>query len=99
MVFQDTILFSRTIGENISYGKPNASRDEIIKAAKNANAYDFIMNMPRRMSMERIIIIGKPGSGKSTLALKLGKKLDLPVVHIDKIYWTEGWVKKNKALS
>ena len=42
--------------------------------------------------MERIMIIGCGGSGKSTLARQLGDKLDLPVVHLDKLFWRPGWV-------
>ena len=42
--------------------------------------------------MERIIIIGCGGAGKSTLARQLGEKLNLPVVHLDKLFWTPGWV-------
>lgn len=42
--------------------------------------------------MERIMIIGCGGSGKSTLARQLGQKLGLPVVHLDKLFWTPGWV-------
>ena len=41
--------------------------------------------------MERIIIIGCPGSGKSTLARALGEKLDLTVVHLDRLWWKSGW--------
>ena len=41
--------------------------------------------------MERILIIGCPGSGKSTLARALGEKLDLTVVHLDRLWWTGGW--------
>lgn len=42
--------------------------------------------------MERILIIGCGGAGKSTLAQQLGKKLNLPVVHLDKLFWKPGWV-------
>ena len=45
IVQQDVYLFSGTIKENISYGKPGASDDEIIKAAKLAGAYDFIVDL------------------------------------------------------
>ena len=43
--------------------------------------------------MERIVIIGCGGSGKSTLARRLGELLNLPVVHLDKLYWHPGWVE------
>ena len=46
MVLQDTWLKSGTIAENIAYGKPEATRAEIIEAAKKANIHDFIMSLP-----------------------------------------------------
>lgn len=46
IVQQDVYLFSGTIYENISYGKPGSSKEEIIAAAKNANAHEFIMSLP-----------------------------------------------------
>ncbi len=46
IVQQDVYLFGGTIKENIAYGKPNASMEEIISAAKKANIHDFIMELP-----------------------------------------------------
>ncbi len=46
MVQQDVYLFSGTIRENIGYGKPGASMDEIIEAARRANIHDFIEELP-----------------------------------------------------
>lgn len=46
IVSQDPFLFSRTIEENIRYGKPSASIEEVIEAAKMANAHPFISQMP-----------------------------------------------------
>ena len=46
IVQQDVYLFVGTVLDNIRYGKPDASREEIIKAAKNANAHEFIMSLP-----------------------------------------------------
>jgi ABC-type multidrug transport system fused ATPase/permease subunit len=46
IVPQDVLLFGGTIRENILYGKPGATDAEIIEAAKQANAYDFIMSFP-----------------------------------------------------
>lgn len=47
MVLQDTWLFGGTIAENIAYGKPNSSREEIISAAKAAKIDYFIRTMPQ----------------------------------------------------
>lgn len=46
--------------------------------------------------MERIVIIGCGGAGKSTLARQLGEKLNIPVIHLDKLFWNPGWVEKSK---
>jgi ABC-type multidrug transport system fused ATPase/permease subunit len=54
---QDVILFGGTIRENIAYGKPNATEDEIIKAAKQANAYKFIKGFPEKFET----IVGERG--------------------------------------
>ena len=52
MVLQETFLFSITIGENIAYGRPGATRDEIIAAAKAAQAHDFIARLPEGYDTE-----------------------------------------------
>lgn len=46
IVLQDSVLFTGTVEDNIKYGKPDASRDEVIAAAKEANIHDFIMTLP-----------------------------------------------------
>ena len=48
LVPQETFLFNGTIGENIAYGKLDATQMEIEMAAKSANIYDFIMGLPDR---------------------------------------------------
>ena len=45
MVQQDVYLFSGTVYDNIAYGRPGASREEVIEAAKRAGAHDFIMEL------------------------------------------------------
>ena len=46
IVQQDVYLFTGTVKENIRYGRPDATDEEIIEAAKNANAHEFIMGLP-----------------------------------------------------
>ena len=53
IVLQDTLLFSTTIRENIAYGRPDATEEEIIEAAKRAQAHDFIIAHARRLPLAR----------------------------------------------
>lgn len=57
VVLQETFLFSGTIRENIAYSKPYATDEEIIMAARIANAHDFIMNLPQGYNT----IVGEKG--------------------------------------
>jgi ATP-binding cassette, subfamily B, putative efflux pump len=50
MVFQDNLLFSDSVRENILLGNPQATEEEVIQAAKAANAHEFIMNLPEGYS-------------------------------------------------
>ncbi|MGL6065537.1 MAG: ABC transporter ATP-binding protein [Cetobacterium sp.] len=52
IVPQETFLFSGTIGENIGFGKDSVSYEEIVNAAKMANAYNFIMELPNKFNTE-----------------------------------------------
>ncbi|GAB2554976.1 ABC transporter ATP-binding protein [Gracilibacillus alcaliphilus] len=60
-VLQESFLFSTTIKENIAYGNPDASMEEIIAAAKRAQAHDFIMQMPKGYDT----LLGERGMGLS----------------------------------
>lgn len=61
IVMQETFLFSDTIEGNILYGKTDATREEVIEAAKAADAHDFIMETP----MGYDTIVGERGTGLS----------------------------------
>lgn len=43
--------------------------------------------------MERILITGCSGAGKTTLAKKIAEKFELPLIHLDKIFWQPNWGK------
>ena len=47
--------------------------------------------------MEKVVIIGSAGAGKSTLARKLGSKLNIKVVHLDRVFWQRGWKEKPRG--
>uniref|UniRef100_A0A3Q2HDX6 ATP binding cassette subfamily B member 1 n=1 Tax=Equus caballus TaxID=9796 RepID=A0A3Q2HDX6_HORSE len=58
VVSQEPVLFATTIAENIRYGRENVTMDEIVKAVKEANAYDFIMKLPNKFDT----LVGERGA-------------------------------------
>ncbi|NWX98206.1 ABCBB protein, partial [Nothoprocta ornata] len=61
VVEQEPVLFATTIAENIRYGRDEATMEEIVKAAKEANAYNFIMDLPQQFDTH----VGEGGSQMS----------------------------------
>ncbi|KFW86860.1 Bile salt export pump, partial [Manacus vitellinus] len=61
IVEQEPVLFATTIAENIRYGRDEATMEDIIKAAKQANAYNFIMDLPQKFDTH----VGEGGSQMS----------------------------------
>uniref|UniRef100_A0A8C0X555 Bile salt export pump n=1 Tax=Castor canadensis TaxID=51338 RepID=A0A8C0X555_CASCN len=61
IVEQEPVLFSTTIAENIRYGRKEATMEDIIQAAKDANAYNFIMNLPQQFDT----LVGEGGGQMS----------------------------------
>jgi subfamily B ATP-binding cassette protein MsbA len=61
IVLQENVLFSGTLEDNLKYGKPDATREEIIAAATTANAHDFIVALPDGYST----VVGERGAQMS----------------------------------
>uniref|UniRef100_A0A8C9AK68 ATP binding cassette subfamily B member 5 n=1 Tax=Prolemur simus TaxID=1328070 RepID=A0A8C9AK68_PROSS len=61
VVSQEPVLFGTTIGNNIKYGRDGVTDEEIEKAAKEANAYDFIMEFPNKFNT----LVGEKGTQMS----------------------------------
>lgn len=48
--------------------------------------------------MKRVLIVGNPGAGKSTLAIRMSELTGLPVIHLDKHFWQDGWTEPDRTL-
>lgn len=84
LVPQDPILFHRTLAENIAYGKPDATTEEIIEAAKKAYAHDFIENLPLKYETlvgERGIKLS--GGERQRVAIARAILADAPILILD----------------
>src|SRR3546814_1471725 len=84
LVLQEPFLFFGTIAENIAYGKPQATRQEIIAAARAANAHEFILRLPHGYDS----LVGERGqalSGGERQRISIARALliDPPILILD----------------
>jgi ATP-binding cassette subfamily B protein len=84
IVLQEPVLFSTTIAENIAYGRPEATREKIIEAARLANAHDFITALPEGYDTtvgERGMRLS--GGERQRISLARAFLLDAPILILD----------------
>ena len=81
---QEPLLFHRTVRENIAYGRPDASEEEIMQAAREANALEFIEKLPRGLDTqvgERGVKLS--GGQRQRIAIARAILMDAPILVLD----------------
>ncbi|WP_291290554.1 ABC transporter ATP-binding protein [Enorma sp.] len=81
---QEPLLFHRTVRENIAYGRPDATEDEILRAAREANALEFIERLPRGLDTqvgERGVKLS--GGQRQRIAIARAILMDAPILVLD----------------
>ena len=81
---QEPLLFHRTISENIAYGRPDATQEEIEQAARNANSWEFINNLPEgfnTLTGERGVKLS--GGQRQRVAIARAMLIDAPILVLD----------------
>jgi len=84
IVLQEPVLFSTTIAENIAYGRPESTREQVVEAARLANAHDFIAALPEgydTMVGERGMRLS--GGERQRISLARAFLLDAPILILD----------------
>ena len=99
MVFQNVYLFHDTIRANILFGKPDATEEEMIKAAKKARCHDFIMALPDGYDT----VVGEGGgtlSGgeKQRIAISRMMLKNTPIVILDELVQQDGLYRRFTAI-
>ncbi len=84
LVFQENELFSASIAENVAYGKMNASNDDVVRALKLANAWDFVKKLPKGVDSQ----VGERGvrlSGGQKQRIQIARAIlkDAPILILD----------------
>ena len=84
MVFQNVYLFADTIENNIKFGNPNATHEEVVQAAKDACCHDFITSLPNGYNT----VIGESGatlSGGEKQRISIARAIlkDTPIIILD----------------
>ena len=97
MVFQDVYLFNDTIFQNIAYGRANATREQVIEAARAARCHDFIMKLPKAYET----MVGEGGatlSGGERQRISIARAMikDAPIILLDEA--TASQDPENEAL-
>ena len=95
LVSQNVFLFPETIAKNIGYGKEQATMEEIIQAAKDANIHEFIMGLPNGYET----IVGERLSGGQIQRISIARAFlkDAPILLLDEPTSAIGKLMKNRT--